>query len=107
MELDSGGVWQAIEFANSSGVLVVHNAWMNAKIKDLNGGIFRGLILADDIEKIHCTIVGGVVAMGDSPSGNCIGNGTGDILFSSAALLQGSSVSAGGNGGVTVLSWRE
>ena len=107
VELDSAGVWQAIDFANSAGVLVVHNAWSNAKMKDLNGGVYKGLIIADDVEKIHATIIGGIVALSETPSGNCIGNGTGDVLYSSAALLQGASVSAGGDGGVTVLTWFE
>ena len=107
VELTNAGVWQAIDFAASSGVLVIHNTWGNAKVKDLNNGTFRGLIIADDIEKIHTTIIGAVIAMTPSPSGNCIGNGTGDVLYSREALHQGSSMASGGNGGVTVVSWLE
>ena len=107
VELVNGGIWQAIDFGESSGVLVIHNAWGNAKVKDLNNGIFRGLIIADDIEKVHCTIIGAVIALTPSPSGNCIGNGTGDILYSREALHQGSSMASGGDGGVTVVSWLE
>ena len=107
VELGNTSAWQAIDFGVSTGVLIVHNAWGNAKVKDLNGGTFKGLIIADDIEKIHCTVIGGVIAMTPMPSGNCIGNGTGDVLYSREALLDGASVSAGGNGGMTVISWQE
>jgi hypothetical protein len=79
----------------------------NAAIKNLNNGTFKGLIIADDIEKIHASIIGAVVSMTTSPSGNCIGNGSGDVLYSNAAIQQATSVSAGGDGGVTVLSWLE
>jgi hypothetical protein len=108
VELASGGTWQAMDFGSSSGVLVVHNSAKNAVIKNLNSGIFKGLIIADDIDKIHTTIIGAVVSLTTSPSGNCIGNGNGEILYSNAALLEAASVAAGGaGGGMTVLSWRE
>ena len=107
VELPNATTWQAIDFGNSSGVLVVHNVWGNAKVKDLNNGTFRGLLIADDIEKVHCTILGAVVAMTPSPSGNCIGNGTGDVLYCREAIYTASSISAGGDGGVTVVSWWE
>jgi hypothetical protein len=107
VELPDGDVWQAIEFGASSGVLVVHNNWGNARIKDLNGGSIKGLLIADDVEKIHCLIIGAVVAMAPTPVGNCIGNGTGDVLFSREAIEVASSISAGGDGGVTVVSWWE
>lgn len=86
VELDSGVTWGAIDFGSSSGILVVHNSTNNAKIENLNTGTFKGLILADGIEKIHTTIIGAVVPLSPTPSGNCIGNGTGSILYSSEAL---------------------
>ena len=107
MELPNAGIWQAISFGNSSGVLVVHNTWGNAKVKDMNNGTFTGLLIADDVEKVHCVILGALVAMTPTPDGNCIGNGTGDVLFSREAIHVASSISAGGDGGVTVVSWWE
>ena len=107
VELPDAGIWQAIDLGNSSGVLVVHNSWGNAKVKDLNNGTLKGLLIADDVEKIHCFILGAVVAMTSTPNGNCIGNGTGDVLFSREAIEVASSISAGGDGGVTVVSWWE
>jgi len=110
VELASGATWEAIDFGNSSGVLVVHNSSVNALMKNLNGGKFTGLIIADDIEHIHTDVVGAVVSLTTSPSGNCIGNGSGSVLYSSAALSQASSVSSGGpagGGNVAVASWYE
>lgn len=110
VELASGATWGGIDFGNSSGVLVVHNSSVNAVMKNLNGGSFTGLIIADDIEHIHADVIGAVVSLTTTPSGNCIGNGSGSILYSSAALSQASSVSSGGpagGGNVAVTSWYE
>jgi len=110
VELANGATWNSIDLGNSSGVLVVHNSWGNAGLKNLNAGTFKGLIIADDIEKIHTTIIGAVISLTANPSGNCIGNGSGEVLYSSAALQQASSVSVGGGGGgggMNVVSWLE
>ncbi|MDQ7818563.1 MAG: hypothetical protein RDU14_16175 [Melioribacteraceae bacterium] len=88
VELTSGGTWNPANI-NGSGILIVHNTSGNAKIKNLNSGTFKGLLIADDIIHIHTNIIGAVVALSPSPSdGNCIGNGNGDVLFSRAAINQ-------------------
>jgi hypothetical protein len=108
VELADGASWSPIDFGASTGVLVVHNSAGNALMKNLNSGTFKGLIISDDIEKVHNTIIGAVVSMIPTPSGNCIGNGSGQILYSSAALEEATSVSLGGGGGeVNVISWLE
>ena len=107
VELADGATWSAIDFGASSGVLVVHNSAGNALMKNLNSGTFKGLIISDDIEKVHTTVIGAVVSMTQSPSGNCIGNGNGEVLYSIAALENASSVSGGGGGELTVVSWLE
>ena len=114
VELASGSTWQSINLGASSGVLVVHNSAGNAKIKNINHGTFTGLVIADDIEKIHTTIIGAAIAMTTTPAGDCIGNGSGQILYSRAALEQASAVAAGETGGgqcgggqVKVTSWLE
>ncbi len=87
VELPSGQLWQDIDFGDSSGILIVHNLNRDALIKNLNSGLFRALIVADDIVHIHTTIIGTVVSLTELPSqGNVIGNGSGEILFSQAAL---------------------
>ena len=54
------------------------------------------------------TTLGAVIALSATPSGNCIGNGSGEILYSSEALQQASSTSdPGSSGGMTVVSWLE
>jgi hypothetical protein len=105
---DGSAIWQSMDFGISSGVLVVHNAAGNAAIKNLNSGTFKGLIIADDIEKIHMTIIGAVVSLTTSPSGNCIGNGSGQILYSTEALEQAADLTvAGGGEDMSVVSWLE
>ena len=87
VELAPGATWQAIDFGVSSGILVVHNTATNAIMKNLNGGTFRGLILADDIVHIHTTIIGAVMNLTSAPSeGTCIGNGSGKVLYSNEAI---------------------
>ncbi len=109
VELPSGGEWGPVEFGGvSKGILVVHNAAGNAKIRNINTGTFKGLIIADDIEKIHTDIIGGVVSLTTSPTGNCIGNGSGQILYSSEAVKQATESAAGAESGEsTVVSYWE
>lgn len=107
VELASGGTWQAIDFGASSGLLIVHNSSRNAAIKNLNSGTFKGLIIADDIDKIHTNIIGALVSLTTTPSGDCIGNGSGSVLYSREGLELAASAATGGSGGVTVSSWQE
>lgn len=87
VEIGWGQTWQDIDFGDSSGILVVHNTWTNTITKNLNYGTFKGLIIADDIDKIHCDILGAVVVLTEfPPSGNVIGNGSGSIRYSTAHL---------------------
>jgi len=103
VELASGATWQSMDFGNSSGILVVHNTATNAIMKNLNGGTFRGLIIADDIVHIHTTIIGAVMNLTSAPStGNCIGNGSGSVLYSNEAIGQ-TTLSIGPT--ITMKSW--
>lgn len=90
VELPAGDTWTLgdnLILDAGTGILVVHNSTTDAKIKNMNEGTFRGLIIADDIVHIHATIIGALVSLTSSPSeGNVIGNGSGNILYSSAAL---------------------
>jgi hypothetical protein len=89
VELPSGGVWTAANI-EGSGILVIHNSYCNAVIKNENLGTFKGLIIADDIVHLHTTVLGAIIALTSSPSeGNCIGNGSGDALFSRQAIISG------------------
>jgi len=90
VELPYRGEWNPVDFGDeSSGILVVHNSSYTALMKNLNEGIFRGFIVADDMVHIHATIIGGVFLLSRWPSeGNCIGNGSGDLLFSRTAIIK-------------------
>lgn len=87
VELASGGIWQDIDFGDSSGVLVVHNATTDAIMKNLNSGKFTGIIIADDIIHIHHPVLGVIYSLTPNPSGgNCIGNGSGDVMYCRDAI---------------------
>jgi hypothetical protein len=87
VEIPPGQDWTAVDFGESTGILVVHNNSRNAVIENTNAGRFKGVILADDYVHIHNQIIGAVVALSTNPSsGNCIGNGSGSALYSKAAV---------------------
>lgn len=89
VELASGSVWNSSNI-EGSGILVIHNSSCNAVIKNENFGTFKGLIIADDIVHLHTTVLGAIIALTPSPSeGNCIGNGSGDAIFSRQAIING------------------
>lgn len=97
--VEKSGTWNSANM-NGSGILIVHNSSTNAIVKTPSG-TFKGLVIADDIDKVHGTIIGALVGLSPSPaSGNCIGNGKGKVLYSSKTLKKGSQntgVSTGGN----------
>lgn len=82
-----------------TGILIVHNDVGNAMMKDLRGN-FKGMIITDNILHIHGVILGAVAAL-DHTTGHQLGNGTGDVLYSSQVL------SNLGVGTVTPTSWRD
>ena len=112
VELPSGGVWQSMNI-EGTGILIVHNNSKNAGMKNLNGGVFKGLIIADDVVHIHTTIIGGLIGLSPSPSeGNCIGNGNGNVFYSTEAITRATGsagiATASGNGSSGgVLAWWE
>ncbi len=109
VELPSGAEWKPVDFGGvSKGILVVHNTIGDARMVNINDGTFKGLIIADDIEHIHEDIIGAVVSLTTSPSGNCIGNGNGQILYSSEAIIQATQSAVGlPSGEFTVVSYWE
>lgn len=68
---------------SGSGILVVHNGSTTALLQSPDG-TFKGLIIADDVYKLHCDlIIGAVVSLTPSPpAGHTIGNSNGFVLFS-------------------------
>jgi hypothetical protein len=104
VELPPGQQWQAVDFGESTGILVIHNSSRTAVIENTNQGRFKGIILADDYVHVHNQIIGAVVNLTTNPSsGNCIGNGTGSVLYSKTAVDNALNAVAQW----TRVSWRE
>ncbi|NUM71168.1 MAG: hypothetical protein HUU43_09985 [Ignavibacteriaceae bacterium] len=107
VELPSGGSWSPANI-EGTGILIVHNTAQNAVIRNINFGTFKGLLMADDIDKIHNTIIGAVIGLSPTPpSGNCIGNGSGTVLYSSQVLTSTTATVSGTGGSSNVLAWKE
>jgi hypothetical protein len=108
VELPSAGSWLPSPLSGS-GVLVIHNSSKNALLSNVNGGIFRGLVICDDIVHLHDTIIGAVVSLTLAPSsGNVIGNGTGAVLFSKTSIKKATEVAVmPSNGSQNAVAWRE
>lgn len=82
----TGNYYGPVHFGNSSGILIVHNIFKNAQLAT-NNGLFKGLIIIDQMEKINgkATILGGVATLSTGTT-STFGNGNSDILYSSAVL---------------------
>ncbi|MFQ5804639.1 MAG: PilX N-terminal domain-containing pilus assembly protein [Candidatus Methylomirabilales bacterium] len=105
VELPCGDTWQPTD-VDGSGILVVHNACTDAVIKNLNFGTLKGLLIADDIVHIHTTIIGAVVSLTTGPSsGNVLGNGSGEVLFSGQAIAN--AIGGGGSQSYSILAWHQ
>jgi len=103
VELPCGSEWKPANI-DGEGILVVHNSCRDALIKNLNSGTFKGLLIADDIVHIHTTIYGAVSSLTTAPSsGNVIGNGNGEVLFSREAIGNAGEILSG----VEQVSWVE
>ena len=87
---------------NGSGILVLHNLTNEAFLNKFQAGTFTGLIIADKLDKIHGTLVGAISVLSTVHTG--IGNGSGEVIFSRAALDH-----AMLSGGIKpkVLTWRD
>ena len=106
IELASGETWKNIDFGDSWGILVVHNAATDAVIKNLKTGTFRGLIIADDLIQINNTIIGAIFNLTDEPSGSggkAIGSGNGTVRYSKDTITQVTSSAIGPT--ITMASW--
>lgn len=75
-----------VDFKNSSGILIVHNASKTATFKGTLG-TFKGLMICDRVDKINgeMNILGAVVALSDF-NASWFGNGQATIHYSSQIL---------------------
>jgi hypothetical protein len=109
MELPDSGAWAPVDFnTNSRGILVVHNDEYNAMMRQLNMGEFKGLIIADDVMHIHNDIYGALFLLTAGPAeGNCIGNGTGHLMFCRDAIMTAINESGVKGDSLSVISYYE
>jgi hypothetical protein len=90
IELPDGDQWLDVDLGSSSGVCVVHNSTYNARVVNMNYGSFKGIFIADDMTRIHTDFLGFITVLTAGPvGGNCIGNGSGRVMFSREAILFG------------------
>jgi len=63
----------------STGILIVHNATVNANLGNFDGGTFKGVIIADKINKINgnAQIIGSIFAFGSAANGVTVDDITG------------------------------
>lgn len=82
----TGNYYGPIDFNDSYGILIIHNAYSNAQSK-INGGTFKGLIITDQMDKINgnATVLGSVVTLATGTA-STFGNGGANINYSSAVL---------------------
>jgi len=82
VELPNGAMWQ---YANTqgTGIIVVHNAWGNARFWDHTLSSFTGLIIVDDFNTLKGSITGGAISLAANPSsGQTGGEANGTLLYS-------------------------
>lgn len=84
VELPIGSNWDAAR-VDGSGALIVHNAASNAQVKNAKG-LFKGLIVADDVVHYHGDLYGGMVLLGKVLGGNVFGNGVARLRYSDMAI---------------------
>jgi len=106
VELDPCEIWQGIDL-NGSGILVVHNSTTNSVMKLIaSGSLFKGLIIADNIDKIHGDVLGAVVILTTSePAGNVIGNSHGSIKYCSSLVGRATTGMPGVKCFIEIVGW--
>ena len=92
-----------------SGILVVHNSKKNATMDNAStppGEFFKGLLIADDISRLHMDLIGAIVSLSTSPAGNVIGNGNSTLRYSGQAINNATSALVNGTS-MHVIAWWE
>jgi len=96
-----------VHFDNSSGILIVHNAFKTAELT-INDGTFTGLIIADMVGTVNgkADILGGVVTISETDM-STFGNGSANIMYSSYVMNNLGRYCTNVKKRVTELSWKE
>ena len=106
VEMEGCGVWNPAP-VSGKGILVVHDDETCSVVKNFHAStVFEGIVITDDVIHLNGNgaILGAVYVLTQSPSaGNCLGNGTLDVLFSSEAI--GNALNMLARCSVDILSW--
>ena len=100
----TGSLLDAPDFGDedspSTGILILHNSTGSSQLKNMHG-YFKGLIITDDLVHINgdAVVLGGVVLQ--KSTGNTVGNGAADVLYSSSVL------SNLDTGDYSIVSWED
>lgn len=97
----------------AGGIYILHNDSGTASLGNYHGH-FKGLLIADKVDHFNgaSSVLGAVFMLGNTTEGNCFGNGTARINYSSRMLSKvlgaiPDSTSAKSRRPVDVVSWRE
>jgi hypothetical protein len=69
------------------GILIFHAADRTSRMKGLEG-LFKGIIIADQVEHLHGTFYGGIIGLADTQPDAILGNGNAILRFSRKAILK-------------------
>jgi len=93
---------------SSTAILIIHNEDPDQDaVLRLFEGVFKGLVVADSVDKIHGDIVGGLFTIGNNYQR--LGNGNGGIYYSQAVVDNVMSTHSGDGAPLKIilLSWEE
>jgi hypothetical protein len=99
------------DLGDCSGIFIYHDSTYNSILKNINynKGMFKGVIICDNISKINgkAAIMGAVVTLSSTPEGNAFGNGTANIYYSSQVINNLPKYYPKLKPQVEIISWKE
>ncbi|MBN1602893.1 MAG: hypothetical protein JW915_14895 [Chitinispirillaceae bacterium] len=104
-----GIVYSETPYDFAGGIMILHNSSGTASLGNYNGN-FKGLIIADEVKHFNAgsTVLGAIFMLGKTSGGNCFGNGTAKIHYSSQMLEKVTKfIPVTERRTVNVASWRE
>lgn len=123
VELPNNGIWDIRNVApnnlgtNPGGILIVHNAQGNARVRDLKtvGEVtpFKGIVIADYAFHLHIDIIGAILLLSNQleRTAVCNGNAGHSIKYSNDAVKQATGIAisygSGWQGKVPIIAWQE
>jgi hypothetical protein len=96
-----------VSFDHCSGILIIHNTTGTANLRVTGQGVFKGIIITDDLNKLagSAQIIGAVMVIGDVTGKQGAGNS--DVLYSKYMMDHLSDFCGDWQMLVTMFSWRE